>query len=51
MVQLRAKAAGIATLRPGNHNLRVTGITAFMASKGTLEGAQNIAAHALAAQD
>jgi integrase/recombinase XerD len=46
MIRRRAKAAGIATLRLGNHSLRATGITAFMANNGTLEGAQNIAAHA-----
>jgi hypothetical protein len=33
-------------LRLGNHSLRATGITAFMANNGALEGAQNIAAHA-----
>jgi site-specific recombinase XerD len=46
MIQRRVKASGIATLRLGNHSLRATGITAFMANKGTLEGAQNLANHA-----
>jgi len=46
MIQRRAKAAGIATLRLGNHSLRATGITALIANDGTLEGVQTIAAHA-----
>jgi len=46
MIRRRTTAAAIKTLRIGNHSLRATGITAFMANSGTLEGAQTIAAHA-----
>ena len=45
MIRRRAKAVGIAMLRPATSQ-HTTGITALMANHETLEGAQNIAAHA-----
>jgi site-specific recombinase XerD len=44
MIQRRARAAGIGT-RIGNHTFRATGITAYLKNGGTLEIAQQIAAH------
>jgi site-specific recombinase XerC len=44
LVRRRARAAGIAT-PVSNHTFRATGITAYLANGGTLEGAQAIAAH------
>src|SRR4051794_12512185 len=44
MIQRRAKAAGIAT-RIGNHTFRATGITIYLLNGGTLEKAQQMAAH------
>jgi site-specific recombinase XerC len=44
MIQRRARQAGIKT-RIGNHSMRATGITAYLKSDGTLEHAQNMAAH------
>jgi len=45
MIQRRAAAAGITT-KIGAHTFRVTGITAYLKNKGTLEHAQTIANHA-----
>jgi len=44
MIALRARNTGIET-RIGNHSLRATGITDYLKSEGTLEHAQNMAAH------
>jgi len=44
MIQRRAADAGIKT-RIGNHTFRATGITAYLKNNGTLEHAQQIAAH------
>lgn len=44
MVQRRATAAGIAT-KIGNHTFRGTGITTYLSNNGTLEKAQQMAAH------
>jgi site-specific recombinase XerD len=44
MVRRRAKAAGIET-RIGNHTFRATGITNYLENGGTLEKAQQMAAH------
>jgi len=44
MVRRRAGQAGIRT-RIGNHTFRATGITAYLRNGGTLETAQQIAAH------
>lgn len=44
MIRRRAKAAGIKT-KIGNHTFRATGITAYLKNGGTLEIAQQIAAH------
>jgi site-specific recombinase XerD len=44
MIARRARDAGIAT-RIGNHSLRATGITDYLKNEGTLEHAQNMAAH------
>lgn len=44
MIARRAKDAGIET-RIGNHSLRATGITDYLKSDGTLDHAQNMAAH------
>lgn len=44
MIRRRAKDAGIKTLI-GNHTFRATGITAYLQNGGTLEHAQQIAAH------
>jgi integrase/recombinase XerD len=44
MIQRRAADAGIKT-RIGNHTFHVTGITAYLKNKGTLEAAQQIANH------
>jgi len=44
MIQRRARQAGIET-RIGNHSMRATGITDYLKSDGTLEHAQNMAAH------
>lgn len=44
MIRRRAKAAGIKT-QIGNHTFRATGITAYLQNGGTLEHAQQIAAH------
>lgn len=44
MIVWRAQKAGILT-RIGNHSLRATGITDYLKSEGTLEHAQNMAAH------
>ena|SRR6266446_975934 len=45
MIRRRAAAAGIATLI-GNHTFRATGITTFLKTGGTLEGAAAMANHA-----
>ena len=45
MVRRRAVAAGIAA-PIGNHSFRATGITNFLENGGTLEHAQDMAAHA-----
>jgi site-specific recombinase XerD len=45
MVRRRAAAAGIAAAI-GNHTFRATGITNFLENGGTLEHAQDMAAHA-----
>ena len=45
MVRRRAVAAGIAA-PIGNHTFRATGITNFLENDGTLEHAQDMAAHA-----
>src|SRR6266478_153711 len=45
MIRRRAAAAGIATL-VGNHTFRATGITTFLKTGGTLEGAAAMANHA-----
>ncbi len=44
MIQRRAKAAGIET-HIGNHTFRATGITIYLLNGGTLEKAQQMAAH------
>lgn len=44
MIQRRARPAGIKT-RIGNHSMRTTGINDCLKSDGTLEHAQNMAAH------
>src|SRR3712207_3013073 len=44
MIQRRAKAAGIKT-KIGNHTFRATGITIYLLNGGTLEKAQQMAAH------
>ena len=44
MIRRRAAAAGIAA-PIGNHTFRATGITAYLANGGTLEHAQEMAAH------
>lgn len=44
MIRRRAKAAGIKT-KIGCHTFRATGITAYLENGGTLEQAQQIAAH------
>lgn len=44
MIRRRAKAAGIKT-KLGCHTFRATGITAYLENGGTLEHAQQIAAH------
>lgn len=44
MIRRRAVAAGI-TASIGNHSFRATGITAYLANGGTLEHAQEMAAH------
>jgi site-specific recombinase XerD len=44
MIRRRAAAAGI-TAPIGNHSFRATGITAYLANGGTLEHAQEMAAH------
>ncbi|MGB9067521.1 MAG: tyrosine-type recombinase/integrase [Candidatus Acidiferrales bacterium] len=44
MIARRSRDAGIET-RIGNHSLRATGITDYLKSEGTLEHAQNMAAH------
>ena len=44
MVKRRAVAAGLGE-RVSNHSFRATGITAYLEGGGTLEHAQNIAAH------
>ncbi len=44
MVKRRAKAAGLSD-RISNHTLRATGITAYLENGGTIEHAQQIAAH------
>ncbi len=44
MIRGRAKAAGIKT-KLGCHTFRATGITAYLENGGTLEHAQQIAAH------
>ena len=46
MVKRRARDAGIAPGRVCNHTFRATGITAYMANEGSLEVAQEMAAHA-----
>jgi integrase len=47
LVRWRAAAAGI--LAPiGNHTFRATGITNFLENGGTLDDAQDMAAHASA---
>ena len=43
-IRRRAKDAGIRT-QIGNHTFRATGITAYLQNGGTLEHAQQIAAH------
>ena len=45
MTDRRAAAGGIAT-KVGNHSFRVTGITAYLKSGGTLEQAAVMANHA-----
>jgi site-specific recombinase XerD len=44
MIERRAKAAGIKT-QIGNHTFRATGITIYLLNGGTLEKAQQMAAH------
>lgn len=44
MIRRRAKAAGIRT-KIGSHTFRATGITAYLLNGGSLEHAQQIAAH------
>jgi site-specific recombinase XerD len=44
MIRRRAAAAGI-TAPIGNHTFRTTGITAYLSNGGTLEHAQEMAAH------
>ena len=45
MVRRRAKQAGLTT-PVTNHTFRATGITAYLKNGGTLEKAQQMAAHA-----
>ena len=45
MIHRRTTAAGL-DVRVGCHTFRATGITAYLANGGTLEKAQQIAAHA-----
>jgi site-specific recombinase XerD len=45
MIRRRAAAAGIAT-PIGNHTFRATGLTAYLPNGGSLEHAQEMAAHA-----
>jgi site-specific recombinase XerD len=45
MVKRRAKKAGLST-KCSNHTFRATGITTYLENNGTLEKAQQIAAHA-----
>jgi len=44
MIRRRAKRAGVKT-KIGCHTFRATGITAYLENGGTLEHAQQIAAH------
>lgn len=44
MIKRRAKAAGLSD-RIGCHTFRATGITAYLENGGTIEKAQQIAAH------
>jgi integrase/recombinase XerD len=44
MIQKRASAIGL-KVNIGNHTFRATGITVYLESGGTLEKAQNMAAH------
>ena len=44
MIRRRARATGIKT-KIGSHTFRATGITTYLKSGGTLEHAQQIAAH------
>jgi integrase len=44
MIRRRARKAGIAT-KIGCHSFRATGITNYLEHKGTLERAQQMAAH------
>ena len=44
MARRRARMAGI-TEKIGNHTFRATGITAYLDAGGTLENAQDMAAH------
>ena len=44
MIRRRAAAAGIET-KLGNHSFRATGITVYLQGGGSLEHAQQIAAH------
>ena len=44
MIRRRARAAGIRT-KIGSHTFRATGITAYLLNGGSLEHAQQIAAH------
>ena len=44
MVKRRARAVGLAD-NIGNHTFRGTGITTFLQNNGTIERAQQIAAH------
>jgi integrase/recombinase XerD len=44
MVKRRARAAGVSE-RICNHTFRATGITAYLENGGTIEKAQQIAAH------
>jgi len=44
MIRRRAKNAGIKT-QIGNHTFRATGITAYLQNGGTIEHAQQLAAH------
>lgn len=44
MVRRQARTVGI-TKKIGNHTFRATGITAYLDAGGTLENAQDMAAH------